>query len=390
MLGVTPAPGAEGFIPSPSTKHGDWSQQGPVGTGTWAEFHPREGAVLPWVPIPGVGRWTPAHCPVPGLTAGWFPAPRTIPGAVTSGGPQLHPACPTDAPFRSPAARTEPSAEPRKALGRQLPAEPPATSSDQPRRSFTLAEPSGLPEPGGREGWSSSLPRLGRNVPVALPRRVSHGGEVGAGTLPTPPNTEGRDARGAHGCLIPLLACSWSPWDGGQQGAKHAVGAGCRWGLPSEVLWAVFQWHLPVAYTDNRLMARLAAPRGTGRRALSVHEEQLREPECPAELGSKLSVKWDPKPSLHLLPTEVGGGVPYVCWCCLAQLVGDKTMALPHWEVPEGNSALGSVPAGARPLCPTLTWAWVVSSSGHRSPAPAAFACAQAQDQARIPLRDGG
>ncbi|XP_064242447.1 capping protein, Arp2/3 and myosin-I linker protein 2 [Passer domesticus] len=138
----------------------------------------------------------------------------------------------TDAPFRSPAARTEPSAEPRpawKALGRQLPAEPPATSSDQPRRSFTLAEPSGLPEPGGREGWSSSLPRLGRNVPVALPRRVSHGGEVGAGTLPTlptPPSTE-----------------------------------------------------------DNRLMARLAAPRGTSRRALSVHEEQLREPECPAELG---------------------------------------------------------------------------------------------------------
>ncbi|KAM3665251.1 LOW QUALITY PROTEIN: capping protein, Arp2/3 and myosin-I linker protein 2 [Ammospiza maritima maritima] len=135
----------------------------------------------------------------------------------------------TDAPFRSPAARTEPSAEPRpawKALGRQLPAEPPATSSDQPRRSLTLAEPSGLPEPGGREGWSSSLPRLGRNVPVALPRRVSHGGEVGAGTLPTPPNNE-----------------------------------------------------------DTRLMARLAAPRGPSRRALSVHEEQLREPECPAELG---------------------------------------------------------------------------------------------------------
>ncbi|NXA92058.1 CARL2 protein, partial [Melanocharis versteri] len=113
----------------------------------------------------------------------------------------------------STAATMEPSAEPRpawKALGRQLPAEPPATSSDQPRRSFVLAEPSGLPECGGREGWSSSLPRLGRNVPVALPRRVSH---------------------------------------------------------------------------DNRLMARLAAPRGPGRRALSVHEEQLREPECPAELG---------------------------------------------------------------------------------------------------------
>ncbi|NWY10657.1 CARL2 protein, partial [Aphelocoma coerulescens] len=136
----------------------------------------------------------------------------------------------------SPAAMMEPSAESRpawKALGRQLPVEPPATSSDQPRRSFTLAEPSGLPEPGGREGWSSSLPRLGRNVPAALPRRVSH---------------------------------------------------------------------------DNRLMARLAAPRGTGRRALSVHEEQLREPECPAELGSKLGLKWDPTPSLHPSPAEVGGG----------------------------------------------------------------------------------
>ncbi|NXW04819.1 CARL2 protein, partial [Fregetta grallaria] len=53
-------------------------------------------------------------------------------------------------------------AEPRpawKALGRQLPAEPQGTSSDQPWRSFILAEPSGLVEPGGREGWSSSLPR---------------------------------------------------------------------------------------------------------------------------------------------------------------------------------------------------------------------------------------
>ncbi|NXT39207.1 CARL2 protein, partial [Pelecanoides urinatrix] len=53
-------------------------------------------------------------------------------------------------------------AEPRpawKALGRQPPAEPQATGSDQPWRSFLLAEPSGLPEPGGREGWSSSLPR---------------------------------------------------------------------------------------------------------------------------------------------------------------------------------------------------------------------------------------
>ncbi|NXE27765.1 CARL2 protein, partial [Ardeotis kori] len=81
-----------------------------------------------------------------------------------------------------------PGAEARpawKALGRQLPTEPQGTSSDQPRRSFVLAEPSGLLEPGGREGWSSSLPRPGRSTPTALPRRVSHGGEVGGRRLRT-------------------------------------------------------------------------------------------------------------------------------------------------------------------------------------------------------------
>lgn len=196
--------GQRGFIPSPSTKHGDWTNRD-----WWAQAR-GQNSTLGRVRIPGDGRWTPS--PLPSPWAGCRLVPSTIPGAVTSGCPQLHPACPTDAPFRSSAARTEPSAEPRpawRALGRQLPAEPPASSSDQPRRSFTLAEPSGLPEPGGQEGWSSSLPRLGRNVPVVLPRRVSHGGEVGAGTLPTPPSTEGRDVRGAQGCLVPLLACSW-------------------------------------------------------------------------------------------------------------------------------------------------------------------------------------
>ncbi|NXV24297.1 CARL2 protein, partial [Cepphus grylle] len=120
----------------------------------------------------------------------------------------------TDAPFRSPAAAMEPRPA-WKALGRQLMAELQATSSDQPRRSFLLAEPSGPTESGGREGWSSSLPRPGRSVPATLPRRVSHGGEL-----------------------------------------------------------------------DNRLTPRLAVLWGTGRRAVSVHEEQLREPECPAELGT--------------------------------------------------------------------------------------------------------
>ncbi|KAM8984696.1 capping protein, Arp2/3 and myosin-I linker protein 2 isoform 1-T1 [Ara ararauna] len=132
----------------------------------------------------------------------------------------------TDTPFRSPAATVEPQPAWRS-LGKPLPNEPQGTSSQQPRHSFVLADPSMVPEPGPREGWSSSLPRVGRSVPVALPCRVSHGGEPGASSpLPTPPDTE-----------------------------------------------------------DNRLTPRLAVPWGIGRRAVSIHEEQLREPECPAELG---------------------------------------------------------------------------------------------------------
>ncbi|XP_053934284.1 capping protein, Arp2/3 and myosin-I linker protein 2 isoform X4 [Cuculus canorus] len=130
----------------------------------------------------------------------------------------------TDAPFRSSAAAVEPRPA-WKALARQLPAEPQGTSSHQPRCSLVLAEPS---EPGGREGWSSSLPRPGRSAPATLPRRVSHGGEAASGSPPPAlPDTE-----------------------------------------------------------DNRLTPRLAAPRGISRRAVSVHEEQLREPECLAELGA--------------------------------------------------------------------------------------------------------
>ncbi|NWH58266.1 CARL2 protein, partial [Geococcyx californianus] len=107
----------------------------------------------------------------------------------------------TDAPFRSPVTAVEPRPA-WQVLGRQLPAEP-------TRGSLVLPEPSGLPEPGGREGWSSSLPRPGRSVPATLPRRVSH---------------------------------------------------------------------------DNRLTPRLAVPRAMSRRAVSIHEEQLREPECSTEL----------------------------------------------------------------------------------------------------------
>ncbi|XP_053934283.1 capping protein, Arp2/3 and myosin-I linker protein 2 isoform X3 [Cuculus canorus] len=135
----------------------------------------------------------------------------------------------TDAPFRSSAAAVEPRPA-WKALARQLPAEPQGTSSHQPRCSLVLAEPS---EPGGREGWSSSLPRPGRSAPATLPRRVSHGGEAASGSPPPAlPDTE-----------------------------------------------------------DNRLTPRLAAPRGISRRAVSVHEEQLREPECLAELGGTVPLR---------------------------------------------------------------------------------------------------
>ncbi|NXL62894.1 CARL2 protein, partial [Chordeiles acutipennis] len=113
-----------------------------------------------------------------------------------------------------------------RALGRQLPTEPQATSS------FLLPETSGLVEPGGREGWSSSLPRASRTTPARC----------------------------------------------------------------------------PTAFPENRLTPRLGTPRGTGRRAVSVHEEQLREPECPAELGSKWRLEWDPKPPWHPEPEELGGG----------------------------------------------------------------------------------
>lgn len=156
-------------------------------------------------------------------------------GAVTAGHPQICPAFPTDAPFRM----TEPSAgpaEPRpawKALGRQLLAEPQGSSSDQLRRSFILAEPSGLLEPGGREGWSSSLPRPGRSAPAVLPRRVSHSGEVGAGSpLPTPPSTEGRDAQAVDGIPHPTAGLFPEPLgNGGQQGPKHPALVADR-GLP--------------------------------------------------------------------------------------------------------------------------------------------------------------
>ncbi|XP_025936760.1 capping protein, Arp2/3 and myosin-I linker protein 2 isoform X2 [Apteryx rowi] len=146
----------------------------------------------------------------------------------------------TDTSLRSsPDNMVEPgigSAAPRpawKALGKQLNSELKGKSSDLPRSSLPIPEQSGQPELTGREGWSSSLPRLGRSTPTALLRRVSHCGEPGTSTiplsLPAPPDAE-----------------------------------------------------------DNRLTPRLAALSGTSRRAVSIHEDQLREPDSLTELENAM------------------------------------------------------------------------------------------------------
>ncbi|XP_068549905.1 capping protein, Arp2/3 and myosin-I linker protein 2 isoform X1 [Anas acuta] len=155
----------------------------------------------------------------------------------------------TDVALRS-AAEPSPA---WKALGRQLNAELPGPSweqqQQQPRRCSAGPEQSG--QPACREAWSSSLPRPGRSAP---PRRVSHGGEPAAGT--------------------PLPA---SPRSGTE---------------------------------DNRLATpRLAAP--SGRRAVSVHEEQLREPQCLAELGTvTIPLRLRRSPVLKRRPEVVGEHSP--------------------------------------------------------------------------------
>ncbi|XP_075289838.1 capping protein, Arp2/3 and myosin-I linker protein 2 [Opisthocomus hoazin] len=205
----------------------------------------------------------------------------------------------TEAPFRSPAAATEPRPA-WKALGRQLPAEP---------QGFILAEPSVLPEPGGREGWSSSLPRQGRSTPAALPRRVSHGGEAAAGSpLRTPPAAE-----------------------------------------------------------DNRLTPQ----RRTGRRAVSVHEEQLREPACPAELGAgtvPLRLRRSPvfrrRTKHDSLPEPEGEPGPS------SDAAGATLQDWPRAGLEEPQAGVGT--AGERPPAPAQTVANAEASAAidQRRPVP--------------------
>lgn len=113
-----------------------------------------------------------------------------------------------------------------KSLGRLLPAELQGTSSHQPWHSFVLSDPSVVLEPKAWEGWSSSLLQLGQNMLAALPCRVSHGGELGARSpLPTPPYTEGKDAR-AHRVLYTTAGLFLEPLGNDGRGTQ-APSAGC-------------------------------------------------------------------------------------------------------------------------------------------------------------------
>ncbi|KAI6077498.1 Leucine-rich repeat-containing protein 16C [Aix galericulata] len=160
----------------------------------------------------------------------------------------------TDVALRS-AAEPSPA---WKALGRQLNVELPGPSwEQQPRRCSAGPEQSGQP---------------------------AHGGEPAAGTpLPASPRS-------------------------GTEGTRTTTGASWPCGVPRGQ--PDFLMPSPAAFADNRLATpRLAAP--SGRRAVSVHEEQLREPQCLAELGTvTIPLRLRRSPVLKRRPEVVGEHSP--------------------------------------------------------------------------------
>ncbi|XP_074974351.1 capping protein, Arp2/3 and myosin-I linker protein 2 isoform X3 [Caretta caretta] len=154
---------------------------------------------------------------------------------------------PADAAGR---AAAEPSRGPSdvrlswKALGKQLNAELKGKCSElhsSPRRSFVVQEQSSPTEQQVRESWSSSLPRTGRSTPAPAPRRTSNAGAS-------------RDT-------------------------VDAVAA------------------------DNRLKPKPRLKNVATRRAVSVHEEQLREQGCAASLESvKIPLRLQRSPVLKRKP----------------------------------------------------------------------------------------
>nr|XP_008115887.2 PREDICTED: F-actin-uncapping protein RLTPR [Anolis carolinensis] len=149
-----------------------------------------------------------------------------------------------------------------RALGRQLNAELKGKCSElgsSPRRACAAQEPASPREQKGRERWSSSLPRIGRSTAGHLPhRRTSNAGE---GHSPAQPQ---------HSC------------------ADGNTSAG-----------------------DNQLKPKSRLKPVVNRRAMSVHEEQLRGQTCEAELHhAKFPLclqrspvlKWKIKPKSPLEP----------------------------------------------------------------------------------------
>ncbi|XP_074917417.1 capping protein, Arp2/3 and myosin-I linker protein 2 isoform X2 [Chelonoidis abingdonii] len=131
-----------------------------------------------------------------------------------------------------------------KALGKQLNAELKGKCSElhsSPRRSFVVQEQSSPTEQQVRESWSSSLPKPGRSTPAPVPRRISN-----AGT-----SRDSVDAIAADNCLKP-----------------------------------------------KPRLKNVAT-----RRAISVHEEQLREQGCMATLESvKIPLRLQRSPVLKRKP----------------------------------------------------------------------------------------
>ncbi|XP_039359381.1 capping protein, Arp2/3 and myosin-I linker protein 2 isoform X1 [Mauremys reevesii] len=131
-----------------------------------------------------------------------------------------------------------------KALGKQLNAELKGRCSElhsSPRRAFVLQEQSSPAEQQVRESWSSTLPRPGRRTPAPAPRRISNAGA----------SRDSVDAVAADNCLKP-----------------------------------------------KPRLKNVAT-----RRAISVHEEQLREQGCTAALESvKIPLRLQRSPVLKRKP----------------------------------------------------------------------------------------
>ncbi|XP_025026378.1 capping protein, Arp2/3 and myosin-I linker protein 2 isoform X2 [Python bivittatus] len=154
-----------------------------------------------------------------------------------------------------------------KVLGKQLNVELKGKCSElssSPRRAFANQEPTSSREQEGRESWSSSLPRTGRSTAAPLPiRRTSNAGE---------------------GQAFVELQNSYA--------------------------------HLNTIAGDNQFKPKPRLKPVVNRRAMSVHEEQLRDQACAAELHhAKIPLclqrspvlKWKTKPKSLL---ETGTSAP--------------------------------------------------------------------------------